>query len=644
MSFDQFTQYLSWAIYLTLFLVLVWRAVRQPLRANVDMALLFSAPTVIIGIGLLATLGLIHSGPIPNAINTSLLLLMGYLLLRLVDDFTAVPVRLLQGATISLAVLVLGTFLFNLPRPVVLTLLQIAYVVGTLLYATVAFVRASRGASGVTARRMWAVAAGALCLCLLFAVATVTLVIPALSGVAGILTDLTGLCSAISFFLGFAPPRVLRRAWQEPDLRAFLARAARLPRLPDTAAIIAELERGAATSLGAPRARVGLWDDTAALLRFTSDGGPTAVAPTEDSTTGQAFLHQHPTFTPKIGPANPLYGAVATRYEIQAVLAAPITAGERRLGVLVAYAPRAPIFADEDLALVQLLADQAAVILESRALIDEAARVQAREEVTRLKEDFLSAAAHDLKTPLTTLVGLTELMERRAMRNPDAPVDLANLQKLKREAHRLTALVLELLDAARAEQGRLVGEQVALDLAEVARETCERHTSDRHACTVDAPAPVPGVYDANRISQLLENLIENAIKYSPDGGPVQVRVWREGAWNHLCVQDQGIGIPEEDYSHVFERFHRGTNVDDRQFAGMGLGLYICRGIAEQHGGRIWVERPPVVPGRRPRGTTFHVALPASPATDAAPAGELAGRVGGGDPYARPAAGIDPRRG
>src|SRR5205085_12380280 len=107
------------------------------------------------------------------------------------------------------------------------------------------------------------------------------------------------------------------------------------------------------------------------------------------------------------------------------------------------YAPRAPIFAEEDLSLLQLLADQAAVVLESRALIDEAARVQAREEVTRLKEDFLSAAAHDLKTPLTTLVAQTELLERKAMRAPNAPVDLAGLQKLKREAYRLKSLVLD---------------------------------------------------------------------------------------------------------------------------------------------------------------------------------------------------------
>jgi len=105
------------------------------------------------------------------------------------------------------------------------------------------------------------------------------------------------------------------------------------------------------------------------------------------------------------------------------------------------------------------------------------------------------------------------------------------------------------------------------------------------------------------MQQLAENLVENAVKYSPNGGAVRVKVWREDGWNHLSVADKGIGIPVGDLPHVFDRFHRGKNVDDRRFAGMGLGLFICRGIAEQHGGHIEVDS---LPGQ---GSTFHVTLP-----------------------------------
>jgi signal transduction histidine kinase len=104
--------------------------------------------------------------------------------------------------------------------------------------------------------------------------------------------------------------------------------------------------------------------------------------------------------------------------------------------------------------------------------------------------------------------------------------------------------------------------------------------------------------------QLLENLVENAIKYSPEGGDVRMCVWRENGEARLTVTDQGIGISASDLPMLFERFQRGTNVDDRRFAGMGLGLFICRGIAEQHGGQIWASSP-----GEGRGSTFHVALP-----------------------------------
>jgi len=271
--------------------------------------------------------------------------------------------------------------------------------------------------------------------------------------------------------------------------------------------------------------------------------------------------------------------------------------------VLVVYAPRAPIFAEDDLMLAQLLADQAAVILESRALIDEAARVRAREEATRLKDDFLSAAAHDLKTPLTTLITQAQLLERRATRNPDAPVEIAGVRRIVRESQRLNTLVLELLDASRLEQGRLLGPREETDLVALATAVCERHASERHPCVVDASGPVVGIWDRVRVSQVVENLVENAVKYSPYGGEVTMRVHQEAGEARLSVADRGIGIPPQDLPLIFERFHRAANVNDRTHAGMGLGLFICRGIVEQHGGRIWATSEPG------KGTTIDVALP-----------------------------------
>lgn len=602
MNADQLIQYLSWVVYLVIFASVAVKAVRRPTRANVDIALLFLVPALIILLSLGIQFSLLASDRIISGLTATLLLAIPYMLLRLVDDFSDVPKWLLYVSGGALVVFSALAFVGPSPAPAWLPDLELIYLIGLPLYEVVAFSREAARSTGVTRRRMRAAALGTIFLCIIFVFSALTLFLPEWAGVWRPLSDVSGLLSGLSYVLGFATPSILKRAWQEPELRAFLGRAASLPRLPDTPSIVGEMERGAAASVGAPSASIGLWDAEAGALHFALANGPLDYVPDQEKMTGRAFLSQQALYTDNLARDNPSSAEDARSSNVMALLIAPITAGEKRLGVLTVYSPRAPIFADEDLALVQLLADQAAVILESRALIDEAARVRAREEVTRLKEDFLSAAAHDLKTPLTTLVAQAQLLERRARKDPEAPADLAGIEKVVRETQRLKVLVLELLDAARAEQGQLVGVREDVDLAECARETCEHHGTLRHPCVVEADGPVLGEYDRNRIVQLLENLVENAIKYSPKGGQVRVRVWKERGSNCLSVSDQGIGIPAADLPHIFDRFHRGNNVDDKRFAGMGLGLYICRGIAEQHGGRIWASSSPA-------GTTFTVALP-----------------------------------
>jgi signal transduction histidine kinase len=624
-SADDFIQLVTQALYIVLFVLVAVRAAHRPLRANVDVTLLFGTTAVIIAIGGVSTA--LHVTPPPwlAALTGTLLLALPYLLLRLLDDFAGVQPWLLHGAAAGLVLSAALLFALPSPLPTVLALLMVAYFVGLVAYVAMAFLSHARRSSGVTRSRMQAVASGSGFLALTLLTAGLTLLLPAGIEVWTMVSHLAGLASGLCYFLGFAPPTGLRRAWQEPELRAFLGRAASLPRLPDTAAIRRELEAGAASALGAPHAIIGLWDEPTGMLRFPIRHRPATeqdpatqerarvvgVVISEDTwalppgqlIAGQAFAQQRPVFAEHVVRADPANAELYRAYGVTAMLAAPITAGQRRLGVLAVYAPRAPIFADTDLELVRLLADQAAVILESRALIDEAARVRAREEATRLKDDFLSSAAHDLRTPLTTLLGQAQLLARQASRDALGPAYTTGIDRIVREARRLATLVGELLDASRAERGQLVGPREPADLAALARQACERHTSERHRCRVVTDAPVVGDYDPVRLQQLLDNLIENAVKYSPEGGEIQVRIWPEDGIARVSVSDRGIGIPPDDLPRLFDRYHRGTNVDDRRFSGLGLGLYICRGITEQHGGRIWAESTPG------QGSTFHVALP-----------------------------------
>ena len=595
---------LTQIIYLLIFISVALVALRQPTRAHADMTLFFGATAFVILVSRLAALvGATPPPPWLTAIEIALVMALPYILLRLVDDFTYVRAWVKRAAELGLAAGIVATYATGPTLVTPVLLYFVLYFFALSIFCAVAFIRSSRRSRGVTRRRMEAISLGSIFIGTGILIAGLTpLARPGDRAVLQALQQLLFLGSGAAYYLGFAPPPILRRAWQEPELRAFLARAASLPRLPTTLDIVRELERGAANSTGTT-ARIGLWQDETAALRFWEDDDTTVEVEPGKHFAGRAFELQRRIFSANPIRDNPDGAAGYRSRGVGAVLAAPITAGERRLGVLTLSAPRPPIFAVSDIELAGLLADQAAVILESRALIDHATRVRAREEATRLKEDFLSAAAHDLKTPLTTVVAQAEFLERRATREPGAPADIAGIRRVVRESKRLASLVGDLLDATRLEQGRLVGEREPVDLATLAQVVCTHDANDASTCQVEASAPVVGVYDRRRVEQLLQNLIENARKYSPERTPIRVKVWQQDGEARVAVQDLGIGIPAADLPRIFERFSRASNVDDRRFHGMGLGLFICRGIVEEHGGRIWVE------SEVGKGSTFHVGLP-----------------------------------
>lgn len=231
----------------------------------------------------------------------------------------------------------------------------------------------------------------------------------------------------------------------------------------------------------------------------------------------------------------------------------------------------------------------------------------AREHAIQQRDAFFSVAAHELKTPLTSLLGQVQLFQRRAQREQTfAERDRRSLTVIEAQSLRLNALVTDLLDVSRLQQGHLSLQLAPLDLGElVARIGDEvRPTFDRHALVLDTGgSPLPVLGDALRLEQVLQNLLNNAVKYSPEGGTVLVRLSRHGAEARVAVVDQGIGIPAAALPHVFQRFYRASNANPRQVNGMGIGLYVVHEIVTLHGGRVAVES---VEGQ---GSTFTVGLP-----------------------------------
>jgi PAS domain S-box-containing protein len=228
----------------------------------------------------------------------------------------------------------------------------------------------------------------------------------------------------------------------------------------------------------------------------------------------------------------------------------------------------------------------------------------------RQKDDFLSAAAHDLRTPLTSMKGRIQLLRRRAERDSlETETLTSELDRIDMGLRRMTSLISELLDVANIQIGRpLVLERRPMDLVALAREVAaeQQHVSDRHEVTVDAETPViAGSWDATRLERVLGNLLSTAIKYSPEGGAIRVRVDQENDWAVLSVTDEGIGIPAGDLPYVFDRFRRGENAAGK-IPGTGIGLTAVRDIVERHGGTITAEN------RDPAGAVFTVRLPLSP--------------------------------
>ena len=603
----EFLNVLAQAIFIVIFVVVLRRTLAHPTPSHADMTLFFGITTFVI---LGSRIGALISTPSPTWLGTftlAVIMALPYALLRLVRDFTSVSTLLVRVVEIGLLASTAAAIAFGGNAPPLVLLAMVVYFAAVSIYAAVAFIRAARASQGVTQRRLESVSVGSVLIgaTLLFA-GLEAVTPPEVDAFLNALTQISALGSGIAYYLGFAPPQVLKSAWQSPELHQFLARASQLPRLATTDEIVRELERSAAAATGA-RATIGLWDDERGVLTFMRAAPSTELIEVRPGQLagGRAFASQQVEFSADPRRDHPEGAETYRATNVGATIAAPITSGDKRIGVLCIFAPRPPFFAVSDMELAQLLAAQAAAILEARALIDHAARVRAREEATRLKEDFLSAAAHDLRTPLTTVVAQAQFLERRALRDPSAPADVRGLQRIAREGERLATLVTDLLDVARVEQRRLVGEREPIDLGALATEVAERHSHDRAAVRVEVRSPVVGSYDKGRITQLLDNLVENATKYSEGTEPVVIEVSQEGHAAHIAVRDHGIGIPPADLSRIFDRFTRASNVDDRRFHGMGLGLYICRGIVEEHGGRIWAESD------LGKGATFHVELPLS---------------------------------
>ena len=298
-------------------------------------------------------------------------------------------------------------------------------------------------------------------------------------------------------------------------------------------------------------------------------------------------------------------------------LAVAWRAGEYRLGALVAYDAKDPAgFTDEDVWVAQVSAVTAGLVWQQRGLASQLLAAQAEETemaravaermtaLERTKSDLLNLAAHELRGPLTVIRGYLSMLQ-------DGSLSTANLARvlptLNDKAQQMDFLVTQMLETARLEEGLLKLDRKRFDIRPVVRQAVETAgllTAPGHWVTFDQPAaPVMIDGDDTRINTVVANLVDNAVKYSPAGGPVICSVRVEDGRALVRVRDSGLGIAAEDIPRLFSRFGRILTPENSHIPGTGLGLHICLVLARMHGGDITVDSAPG------KGSTFTLALP-----------------------------------
>jgi two-component system, OmpR family, phosphate regulon sensor histidine kinase PhoR len=255
--------------------------------------------------------------------------------------------------------------------------------------------------------------------------------------------------------------------------------------------------------------------------------------------------------------------------------------------------------------------------------------VTSHKQIEKLKDEFVSVVSHELRTPLTAIKGYTQHLVRRLNRrlretretrqveqqgvSPTVELpesyDLRSLNIVQSQTEHLERLVNDLLDLSRVQWGELHLQYATFYLADVLAE-CVRSaqvSAEQHTIYLDIQVQDSKIAaDQLRVSQVIGNILDNAVKFSPQGGQVTVKLQQRDNDYLVSVIDQGIGVSPEYFDHIFERFYRVRNIVSRQYSGIGLGLYVARAIVEAHGGQIWLSSNSGI------GSTFYFTLPPAP--------------------------------
>ncbi|GGK08244.1 hypothetical protein GCM10010123_42720 [Pilimelia anulata] len=608
----------SWVLFSGLCLTLIfaraagsWIRHRHPMDR--DVALVFLPPAIVLLENVLAALGVDLPGALSSVVS-AFVLFIPYLALRLADRLHGVP----RPVMLAALVICVGAFvpLTFVPQPLP-AVWRVVYETAFALPGAAAAgyllaeARRRHGSSGV---RLGLAATATALLTVGIIVTTATWPDPPTW------SAVTVVLSTLGYLLAFQPPRWLRDVWSGHAAHAVSVRL--------TAATAGQSAESIWDNYGRVVQAVAGADAVAAVLR--THGGLTQAAHVDvpeqlltdvPAAELDALLRaRQPVDVRRPGRAAP---TLTTRYRgatkrTRYITAAPLAVPPDATGALLLLNHRPSLFSDDDVRLLAALGAQAGI------LAGHADVIAALRTANNAKSDFLAHMSHELRTPLNAIIGFSDLMLDAPDDHPDPAIPMKDWARhIHDSGRRLLDLINDVLDLTKVETGHLDLHTEPVGLAEAVQDslTAVRLMLDRKGLTqrVDIPPTVRALADGKRLRQMIDNLLTNAIKYTPTGGTITLTAAAGGATVSLTVTDTGVGIRAAEQDRVFEQFQQVGDPAQRQ-PGTGLGLALTRRLARAHGGDVTlVSRPG-------GGSSFTIVLPA-----ADPAGTPAGsrRAAGG---------------
>ncbi len=630
MSFNDGLDLLTHVFFIALGVLTIVDFLRHRDAIRRDVALLFCFLALPFFVQLSATLSGQAASEGANSIAIIGLVLEPYLLLRVARHLRSMPTYMLRVALYALIVTVIIGIFVGQRIPIITLLVSQTYLIGLNLYAMIAFVRGALQATGIARQRLRFAAAGTGLFTLIFVVALLGNVLPQQQILLFLTAELLAIACASAFYIGFIPPRWLRRDWQLTELHHYLVEAAHSAPAEDTgvAENLKRLCRSAARAVGGLAAGVAQWDDATGgfELREATDHDLLAQALTNGAGVIERVTQANAAtfiYVPEIKDAD-------ERKRLAALgagtwLFVQIVVNQQLWGVLLVLLPGRSLFIDDDLNVLELFAHENAIILTNDRLItqlrsysgelernvtERTAALRESEQRYRLLnaeleqrvsdrtaqlqatnqelEAFSYSVSHDLRAPLRAIDGFSQILveDYSAQLAPDA---LHFLDKVRDNTLRMAQLIDDLLKFSQVSRQELKLQTVDLSalVSEVLTDL-RAEQGDRQVEVIVDDLPAVEA-DPAMLKQAFVNLLSNALKYSRkrEHAVIEVRYREENGEKIYSVRDNGAGFDMQ-YADklfgVFQRLHSAS-----EFEGTGVGLAIVQRVINRHGGRIWAE-------------------------------------------------------